>query len=97
RYIDKVGKCPATGEALSTSDIMDVQLPVRPSPRSPGLGSVPQLIQAVMTEYDASMLELARVRQGSASLKGDLAKALYQLDASYKKVAVVEQERDEAR
>ncbi|GIQ92762.1 hypothetical protein KIPB_016720, partial [Kipferlia bialata] len=97
RYIDKVGKCPATGEALSTSDIMDVQLPVRPAPRTPGLSGVPQLCQALMTEYDATMLETARVRQGAAALKGDLAKALYQLDASYKKVAVVEQERDEAR
>ncbi|KAK1926737.1 putative nuclear matrix protein NMP200 [Papiliotrema laurentii] len=98
RYIEENGTDPTTGEALTKEDLVDVKakpstLPPRPASQT----SIPALLNALQSEYDAIMLESLEIKKQYNSSRQELANSLYREDAATRVIARVMKERDEAR
>jgi pre-mRNA-processing factor 19 len=67
------------------------------APRPPSHSSIPSLLAALQTEYDASALQLFTLKKNYDDVRMELAHALYANDAAARVVARLMAERDEAR
>lgn len=88
---------PVTGEELAVEDLIELQSPRIVTPRPPHLTSIPALLTAFQTEWDAIVLESFTLKQQLAQTRQELSTALYQNDAATRVIARLTQERDEAR
>ncbi|KAF2190226.1 Prp19-domain-containing protein [Zopfia rhizophila CBS 207.26] len=88
---------PVTGEDLSTEDLIELKSPRVVKPRPPTLTSIPSLLAAFQTEWDAVALETFTLKQQLAQTRQELSTALYQNDAATRVIARLARERDEAR
>lgn len=98
RYIEENGTDPISGEALTKDDLIDVK--AKPStlpPRPANQTSIPSLLTALQSEYDAIMLESLEIKKAFQSSRQELANALYREDAATRVIARIMKERDEAR
>ncbi|KAL7423644.1 hypothetical protein Q5752_001225 [Cryptotrichosporon argae] len=98
RYIDENGTDPLSGEALTKEDLVEVK--AKPStlpPRPANQTSIPALLTALQSEYDAIMLESLEIKKAFQSSRQELANALYREDAATRVIARLMKERDEAR
>ena len=71
--------------------------PAAVPPRAPSSSSLPSLLTALQSEFDAVLLELYDARTALDATRRELSSALYQNDAAVRVVARVARERDEAR
>jgi hypothetical protein len=88
---------PVTGEDLSVEDLIELKSPRIVTPRPPHLTSIPALLTAFQTEWDAIVLESFTLKQQLAQTRQELSTALYQNDAATRVIARLTQERDDAR
>ncbi|KAF2276317.1 Prp19-domain-containing protein [Westerdykella ornata] len=88
---------PVTGEDLNVDELIELKSPRIVAPRPPHLTSIPALLTAFQTEWDALMLETFTLKQQLAQTRQELSTALYQNDAATRVIARLTQERDEAR
>ncbi|WVQ97432.1 hypothetical protein IAU59_004545 [Kwoniella sp. CBS 9459] len=98
RYIEENGTDPISGEPLTKEDLVDVK--AKPStipPRPANQTSIPALLTALQSEYDAIMLESLEIKKAFQSSRQELANALYREDAATRVIARLMKERDEAR
>ena len=69
-YISENGTDPISGEALTKEDLIDVR--AKPStlpPRPANQTSIPALLTALQSEYDAIMLESLEIKKDHLSAK----------------------------
>lgn len=83
---------------MTKEDLIDVKakpstLPPRPSTQN----SIPALLTALQSEYDAIMLESLEIKKAFQNSRAELANALYREDAATRVIARLIKERDEAR
>ena len=98
KIIKEIGLCPVTNEPLSLDDLIDVQVSSTvPAVKPDAAGSIPQLLAALQSEYDANALEMYSLRKTLHETRQELSESLYQLDAATRVVARVVRERDEYR
>ncbi len=98
KIIKEIGLCPVTNEPLSLDDLIDVQVSSTvPAVKPDAAGSIPHLLAALQSEYDASALEMYSLRKTLHETRQELSESLYQLDAATRVVARVVRERDEYR
>lgn len=94
--ISETGMCPVTNAPLSADDLRPVlgtsnnkSVPVDSS-------SLPGLIQMFGKEWDRLMVDSYTIKAQLAAVQEELAKALYEQEASNRLVARLSRERDEA-
>jgi pre-mRNA-processing factor 19 len=98
KIIKEIGLCPVTNEPLSLDDLIDVKVSSTvPAVKPDAAGSIPQLLAALQSEYDANALEMYSLRKTLHETRQELSESLYQLDAATRVVARVVRERDEFR
>lgn len=97
KAIDATGRCPVTNEELATDDLIEVKASKGVKPRPTSATSVPGLLSILQDEWDATMLEVATLRQHLETTRQELSQALYQHDAACRVIARVVRERDTAR
>eukprot|EP00026_Physarum_polycephalum_P001308 Phypoly_transcript_01309.p1 GENE.Phypoly_transcript_01309~~Phypoly_transcript_01309.p1 ORF type:complete len:524 (+),score=76.52 Phypoly_transcript_01309:196-1767(+) len=97
KYIDANGKCPVTGEPLTTEDLIGVKINKTVKPRPVTATSIPSMLQLFQNEWDALMLETYTLKQHLETVRQELAHALYQHDAACRVIARLIKERDQAR
>mmetsp|Transcript_7522 Transcript_7522/g.10177 ORF Transcript_7522/g.10177 Transcript_7522/m.10177 type:complete len:507 (+) Transcript_7522:260-1780(+) len=97
KAISEDGKCPVTGDSLSSEDLLPLRTNSAVKPRPPTATSIPGLLGLLHNEWDALMLEQHATREQLNSVRQELSHALYQHDASTRVVARLLKERDEAR
>ncbi|KAF2004223.1 WD40 repeat-like protein [Amniculicola lignicola CBS 123094] len=88
---------PVNGEELHVEDLIELQSPRVVAPRPPHLTSIPSLLRAFQTEWDAVALESFTLKQQLAQTRQELSTALYQNDAATRVIARLALERDHAR
>jgi pre-mRNA-processing factor 19 len=88
---------PVTGEDLSVDDLLELKSERVVTPRPPHLTSIPALLTAFQSEWDAVILESYTLKKQLAQTRQELSTALYQNDAAYKVISRLTEERDEAR
>jgi pre-mRNA-processing factor 19 len=86
-----------TGEELSVDDLIELKSSHIVKPRPQILTSIPSLLSAFQTEWDAIALETFTLKQQLSQTRKELSVALYQNDAATRVIARVTKERDEAR
>lgn len=96
-YISENGTDPVTKDELTLDDLVDLKSARVVRPRPPTLTSIPSLLSAFQTEWDALALETYTLRQQLAQTRQELSTALYQHDAAVRVIARISRERDEAR
>ncbi|KAG2434979.1 hypothetical protein HYH02_011978 [Chlamydomonas schloesseri] len=97
KYVRETGKCPVTGEPLSTEDLLPLKVNKTVKPRTAPATSIPGLLSLFHDEWDANMLELHNTRTQLHQTRQELSHALYQHDAATRVIARLLKERDEAR
>ncbi|KXZ54344.1 hypothetical protein GPECTOR_5g426 [Gonium pectorale] len=97
KYVRETGKCPVTGEPLSTEDLLPLKVNKTVKPRTAPATSIPGLLSLFHDEWDANMLELYNTRTQLHQTRQELSHALYQHDAATRVIARLMKERDEAR
>ncbi|KAF2468984.1 WD40 repeat-like protein [Lindgomyces ingoldianus] len=88
---------PVTGEELSVDDLIELKSAPVVTARPPSLTSIPALLSAFQTEWDALLLESYALKKQLALTTQELSAALYANDAATRVIARLSQERDEAR
>ncbi|CAG8980676.1 hypothetical protein HYALB_00007168 [Hymenoscyphus albidus] len=96
-YIAENHKDPVNGEDLELTDLIDLKSAHIVTPRPPTLTSIPALLSAFQTEWDATTLEAFNLRHQLNITRQELATALYQHDAATRVIARLTKERDESR
>lgn len=91
------GTCPMTGNPMSESDLVPVQVNKAVKPRQLSTNSIPGLLTSMQNEWDELMLETFTLKQHLDRTRQELSQALYQHDASCRVIARLMRERDEAR
>jgi len=66
-------------------------------PRAATQTSVPALLTALQSEWDAVMLESIEIKKAFQNARAELASTLYRADAAERVIARLMKERDEAR
>ncbi|KAF2011417.1 WD40 repeat-like protein [Aaosphaeria arxii CBS 175.79] len=88
---------PVTGEDLTVDDLIELKSPRIVTPRAPNFTSIPSLLNAFQSEWDAIVLETFTLKQQLAQTRQELSTALYHNDAATRVIARLTQERDDAR
>ncbi|XP_015162037.1 pre-mRNA-processing factor 19 homolog 2-like isoform X2 [Solanum tuberosum] len=97
RHISDYGKCPVTGEPLTTDDIIPVKTGKIVKPRPVQAASIPGMLGMFQIEWDGLMLSNFVLEQQLHTARQELSHALYQHDAACRVIARLKKERDEAR
>ncbi|KAG5573761.1 hypothetical protein H5410_063527 [Solanum commersonii] len=97
RHISDYGKCPVTGEPLTTDDIIPVKTGKIVKPRPVQAASIPGMLGMFQIEWDGLMLSNFALEQQLHTARQELSHALYQHDAACRVIARLKKERDEAR
>jgi hypothetical protein len=63
KYILETGTCPVTGQELSAADLIELKANPAVKPQPVSATSLPGLIGAFQTEWDASMIETHELRK----------------------------------
>lgn len=96
-YIKENGKDPITGDDLHIEDLVEIKNSAVVKPRPPALTSIPSLLSALQSEWEALTLETFTLKKQLVETRQELSSALYHQDAAIRVVARVTKERDEAR
>lgn len=96
KYLQEHGAEPG-GDELDIEDLLPIKSARIVRPRPPTLTSIPALLSAFQSEWDAFSLEQYNLKEQLARTREELAVALYQHDAAIRVVARLTKERDEAR
>lgn len=96
-YISENGSDPVNGEDLTVDDLIDLKQSRLVKPRPPQLTSIPALLSAFQTEWDALTLEAYQLKVQLAETRQELSTALYYNDSAQRVIARLQKERDEAR
>ena len=100
RLIEKViadtGSCPITRSTLSHDDIKPVRSTNSVNAMPVSSTSLPSLIQSFEREWDRVLVESYNLKAKLHSAQEDLAKALYEQEASIRLVADLQRQRDQA-
>jgi len=96
KYINAEGKCPISGNDMSSDDLLPVQANTVVRPRPVTASSIPGLLAMFQNEWDEVMLETFTLKQQLDATRQELSYALYQHDAACRVVAKLMRERDEA-
>jgi len=98
KYIEINGKDPITDEELTIEDLISIKKASAPAvPRPATATSIPQLLQTLQNEWDATMLETFQLKKHLDTARKELSQALYQHDAACRVIARLIKERDQAR
>ncbi|CAL1384332.1 unnamed protein product [Linum trigynum] len=97
RFIDDTGKCPVTGETLTTDDLVPIKMGKIVKPRTVQTASIPGMLGMFQNEWDGLMLSNFALEQQLHTARQELSHALYQHDAACRVIARLKKERDEAR
>lgn len=98
-YIQENGTDPINNQELVVDDLILVNTTKDPvvRPRPPTMTSIPALLSAFQSEWDAVALETFSLRQQLKQTRQELSTALYHHDAAIRVAARLTTERDEAR
>ncbi|KAF2733619.1 Prp19-domain-containing protein [Polyplosphaeria fusca] len=88
---------PTNGEDLALEDLIELKSPRTVTAKPPNLTSIPSLLNAFQSEWDAIVLESFTLKQQLAQTRQELSTALYHNDAATRVIARLTRERDEAR
>ncbi|KAI4318162.1 hypothetical protein L6164_025965 [Bauhinia variegata] len=97
RHISDYGKCPVTGEPLTSEDIVPIKAGKIVKPRPVQAASIPGMLTMFQNEWDGLMLSNFALEQQLHTARQELSHALYQHDAACRVIARLKRERDEAR
>ncbi|KAK4258410.1 hypothetical protein QN277_007865 [Acacia crassicarpa] len=97
RHIADYGKCPITGEPLTSDDIVPIKTGKIVKPRPVQAASIPGMLGMFQNEWDGLMLSNFALEQQLHTARQELSHALYQHDAACRVIARLKKERDEAR
>lgn len=97
KHIEQTGRDPVSQEEISGADLIPIKSNRAVKPRAVTSASVPGMLQALQSEWDALMLETFNLRQQLDSTRQELSQALYQHDAACRVIARLIKERDSAR
>ncbi len=97
KFIDAEGKCPATGEPLTSDDLLPIVSSPVTAPRPAKGTSIPSLLAIFQNEWDTLMLESYTMKEQLDTVRKELSQALYQHDAACRVIARLVKERDAAR
>ena len=96
KAVNESGKCPVTHSPLSLSDLQMVMpsnvknaLPIEAS-------SIPSLIELFRAEWDRVVTDQFNLKTELSAVQEELARALYEQEASVRVIARLTRERDEA-
>ncbi|KDO20477.1 hypothetical protein SPRG_13995 [Saprolegnia parasitica CBS 223.65] len=87
--------CPLSESALSPEDLLPLKLTTLATdvtPPSKATSSIPSLLSALQTEYDAHALEMFQVKKHLQQTRQELSHALYQYDAACRVIARLNKE-----
>ncbi|KAJ1483743.1 WD40-repeat-containing domain protein [Baffinella frigidus] len=96
KYLLETGRCPITGQELAAADLIDLKANPEVKPKPVSATSLPGMIGAFQTEWDASVIETHMLRKELEQVRNELAHTLYQHDAACRVIAKLIQERDAA-
>jgi len=94
KYILEHGKCPVTGETLSSEDLLSVQSSKIVRPRPPTATNIPSMLALFQNEWDAVVLETYQLKQQLEQARQELSHTLYQHEAACRVIARLVKERD---
>ncbi|KAJ3432343.1 pre-mRNA-processing factor [Anaeramoeba flamelloides] len=97
KYLQTEGTCPITKEVLTEKDLIPVKLPSVSKQIKQTVSSIPKLIEVLQTEWDSIILESFALKKELHNTREELARTLYEYDASCRVIARLITERDEAR
>ena len=97
KHLAATGTCPVTGEDLAKEDLIALHVNKAVRPRPPKASSVVGVLSILQSEWDALMLETAKLKRHLNTTREELSRALYQHDAACRVIARLMKERDEAR
>ncbi|CDF35187.1 Putative Pre-mRNA-processing factor 19 [Chondrus crispus] len=91
------GRCPETGEPLSTSDLIEIKKSgTVVEPLVPAEVSVPGVLRHLQKEWDTTMLELHQVKTELNETRKELANALYKYETAERVIAKMNQDMKES-
>lgn len=99
-YVQQNGKDPMTGESMTLSDIIPIEISasdIIKGPRKSNQDSIPSMLAMFQNEWDALTLELFDLRKQVTELKKELSLALYRQDAAVNVATAAIKEKNEAR
>jgi pre-mRNA-processing factor 19 len=96
-YISENGTEPATGEDLTSEDLIELKTARIVRPRPPQHTSVPALLGIFQEEWDALALEAYTLKENLVKTRQELSTALYENEGAVRLIAKYKKERDEAR
>lgn len=82
---------------MTVEDLVPINIDEGVPPRPQGTNSIPSLLKAFQSEWDAMALEMYQLRTELAQTKQELGTTLYTHDAACRVIAKIMAERDEAR
>eukprot|EP00754_Rhynchopus_humris_P036469 Rhum_TRINITY_DN18599_c0_g1::Rhum_TRINITY_DN18599_c0_g1_i1::g.167758::m.167758/K10599/PRPF19, PRP19; pre-mRNA-processing factor 19 len=95
-HLETSGRCPVTDQDLGKEDLVEVKHSDIARPRPVAAQSIPGLLQAQQTEWDAVMLENFQLKKQLDMARQELSHTLYRHDAACRVIARLMKERDEA-
>ena len=96
QIISETGQCPITKSPLSVDDLRPVLASANQKAMPLDAASVPSMIQLFEKEWDRVMVDSYEVKSQLSSAQEELAKALYEQEASVRLIAQLSRERDQA-
>lgn len=96
-YITEHGKEPATDEALTAEDLIELDTQPTVYPRPPQMTSIPALLSLFQNEWDSLALEVYNLKKILKTTQQELSVKMYENDAAVRVIARLVKERDEAR
>lgn len=95
KYISEYGKDPITNDPLEEDRLIEIKnFSKIVQPKLASASSIPSILGQLRDEWDASMLYTFELKQQLMSVRQELSHALYQLDAAYRVIARLKDERD---
>lgn len=94
-YIQATGRCPLTDTELTELQLVALTVPATAKSAVISQSSVPELLSAFSTEWDAAVIETFKLKEHVDSLRKQLAHSLYQHDAACRVIARLLKEKEE--